>query len=308
MIKNGGIHSTQKAGGSVLLLVLWALLLLSSVVFVWVKMIHQDLALIYQANSGLDARALAHSGVWVALHPVVSKQTPLLKADFKLDRGYQVKLTSEGGKLNLNWLLQMLEQDPRCRLILENYLYRRGLTQIQQAVLIDSMLDWVQPGNLHHLNGMPDSSTYKNAHRPFLSLDEVEKVNGSGPLVSLPDWQDDFTIYSAGPIDLLAASLKVLESIPGIGDDRATRFFNYRLGPDQIDGTKDDPVFKDISEVSSFLGLSAAQFQDLNGLVDIQDPTCHIQSEGHSGGVTRKVEVIAKKSGAVPTILYWKEI
>jgi len=307
-MKMRSMISSRRMRGSVLLLVLWALLLLSSVVFVWVKMIHQDLSLIHQANSGLDARALAHSGVWVALHPLVSKQTPLLKASFGSERGYQVKLTGEGGKLNLNWLIQTLEQNPQRRLLLENYLNRRGLSLQEQATLIDSMLDWVQPGNLHHLNGMQDSATYKNAHRPFLSLDELAKVNGSGPLVSQPDWQEDFTIYSSGPIDLLSASLRVLESIPGIGDARATRFYNYRLGPDHIDGTKDDPVFKSISEVASFLGLSDSQFQALNGLVDIQDPTYHIQSEGHSGGVTRKIDVVAQKTGAVPTILYWKEI
>ena len=294
--------------GSVLLLVLWALLVLSGVVFAWVKMIHQDLAIIHQTNSGLDARALAHSGVWVALHPVVSRQTPLLEASFGPERGYKAKLMGEGGKLNLNWLLQTLEQDPRRRHLLENYLSHRGLSLQEQATFIDSMLDWVQPGNLHHLNGMQDSPTYKNAHRPFLSLDEVSKVNGSKPLVSQPDWQDDFTIYSSGPVDLLFATFNVLRSIPGIDDVRATRFLNYRQGPDHIDGTKDDPVFKSITEVSSFLGLSDSQFQALNGLVDIQDPTCHILSEGRSGGVTRRVEVVAQKNGAAPTILYWKEI
>ena len=294
--------------GSVLLLVLWALLMLSAVVFGWVKMIHQDLSLVHQANSGLDARALAHSGVWMALHPLVTKQTPLLNATFGPERGYKVKLTGEGGKLNLNWLAQTMEQDPRRRVLLENYLNRRGLNQQERAKLIDSLLDWVQPGNTHHLSGTPDSATYKNAHRPLLSVSELEKVNGSGPLVSQPDWKDDFTIYGAGPIDLLSASLPVLESIPGIGEARARLFLKYRQGPDQIDGTKDDPVFKSISEVSSFLGLSDSQFQALNGLVDIQDATCHILSEGYSGGVTRKVEVVAQKTGAVPAILYWKEI
>jgi hypothetical protein len=301
-------HLTRRVCGSVLLLVLWALLLLSAVVFAWVKTIDRDISMIHQANSGLDARALAHSGAWIAMHPLVTKLTPLLDSAFGPSRGYHARLTGEGGKLNLNWLLQGADKNPAMRLLLENYLDRRGLSQQQRATLIDSMLDWIQPGNTHHLNGMQDSATYKNAHRPFQSLVEVEKVNGSGPLVSQADWADDFTLYSQGPIDLISAPLAILESIPGIGDARARRFLEIRQGPDHRDGTKDDHVFKDIAEVRSFLGLSETQFQALNGLVTINDPTYHILSEGYSDDVKRQLEVVARKSGGAPVILYWKEI
>jgi len=301
---------TRRIRGSVLLLVLWALLLLSAVVFAWVKSIQQDITIIHQANSGLDARALAHSGTWLALHPLVTKLTPLLSARFGPLRGYNVKLTGEGGKINLNWLLQAADQNPNMRLLLENYLTRRGLSQHERATLIDSMLDWIQPGNTHHLNGMADSVTYKNAHRPFQSLDEVGKVNGSGPLVSKGGWKDDFTLYTQGPVDLLSASLLVLESIPGIGDARATRFLNIRQGPDHRDGTKDDYVFKNDEEVASYLGLTLEQYQALknNGLVTTGDQTYHILSEGYSADVKRQLEVVARKTGGTPVILYWKEI
>ena len=304
-------HATSFSNGkrgSVLLLVLWALLLLSSVIFVWVKSINQDISVTHQANSGLDARALAHSGAWIAMHPLVTRQTPLLDGTFGPARGYHVKLTGEGGKLNLNYILQTADQNPQMRLLLENYLTRRGLSQMERATLIDSMLDWIQAGNTHHLNGMQDSTTYKNAHRPFLSLDEVENVNGSRPLVSQPDWKDDFSLYSQGPVDLLSAPLIVLESIPGIGDARAARFIKIRQGPDKIDGTKDDYKFKDIAEVRSYLGLSEQQFETLNGLVTIQDPVYHILSEGQSGDVKRQLEVVARKTDSAPVILYWKEI
>src|SRR5580658_712461 len=58
--------------GSVLILALWALLLLSAAVFAWVKFIQQNAVYTGEANSGLDAKALAHSGVMVALHPQVT--------------------------------------------------------------------------------------------------------------------------------------------------------------------------------------------------------------------------------------------
>lgn len=305
MMKPASSHPAHRIRGSVLLLVLWALLLLSSVVFAWVKSINQDVVIIHQENSGLDARALAHSGAWIAMHPLVSNTSPLLNSSFGPSRGYKVKMTGEGGKLNLNWLLQ--PEDSTKRLLLDNYLALRGLSQRERATLIDSMLDWTQPGNTHHLNGMQDSPTYKNAHRPFSSLDEVEKVNGSGPLVSQSGWKNDFSLYSQGPVDLQWASLQVLESIPGVGEMRAIRFINIRKGPDHLDGTNDDYVFKN-DEIRSYLGLDENQFEKLKGLVGTKDPAYHILSEGYSGDVKRSLEVIAKKTDAAPVILYWKDI
>jgi len=303
-----GLHFQKKnTSGSLLLLALWALLLLSATVFVWVKSINMEIEAIHQTNSGLDARALSHSGVWIALHPLVTKQTPLLNATFGANRGYSATLKGEGGKLNLNWLLQTADQDLRKRQLLQNYLSRRGLTFHQCEILIDSMLDWIQPGITHHLNGSPDTTTYKNAHRLFLTIDEVSQVNGSGPLVSQPGWQDDFTLYSQGPVDLQAASQLIIECIPGIGDARAIRFVQYRQGPDHLDDTKDDHIFKDLTEAFGFLGLNSSQSEVLNGLVSLQDPTYHIVSVGWSGDVKRKVEVVAQKTGAAPNIVYWKE-
>ena len=107
-------HKATVRGGMALILTLWALLLLSAAVFAWVKFIDQEITAAQQANAGLEARAYAHSGVWVALHPLVTrKTTALLEASFAKDHGYKIKLEGEGGKLNLVWLLAGLEQTSR---------------------------------------------------------------------------------------------------------------------------------------------------------------------------------------------------
>jgi hypothetical protein len=74
-----------------------------------------------------------------------------------------------------------------------------------------------------------------------------------------------------------------------------------------VDGTIDDPEFKNLKEVQSFLGLGDAQFKELGGLVMLKDPTMHITSEGHSGNAYRQLEVVVRKAGANPQILSWKE-
>ena len=85
------------------------------------------------------------------------------------------------------------------------------------------------------------------------------------------------------------------------------RFLKYRRGPDETDGTIDDPEFKSVADIFSFLGLNKAQGQELGGLVGWKDTTMHITSEGTSAKVVRQVEVIARKGGSTPVILYWKE-
>jgi len=292
--------------GSALLLSLWALLVLSVAVFGLAKFVNQGIEGVRDANLSLDAKALAHSGLVVALNPDVHPQTPALVADFGQNRGYKARMVGEGGKLNLNFLLA--GEQPQHLDILKNYLRYRGLKFAEIQTLVDCMLDWVDPDNLKHINGAEDEGDYHPANRPFVSLEEVAKVKGSGPLIAIPHWEDDFTLYSNGTIDLQSASVAVLSCLPGVGEARARLLVQVRQGPDKLDGTIDDHQFKDLNEALSFLGFSGqGTTSPLSGLVGINDPTYHIISVGTSGKVDRQVEVVAQKVGARPNILLWKE-
>jgi hypothetical protein len=302
----------RRRHGSVLILALWALLLLSAAVFAWVKFIQQSAVYTSQSNAGLDAKALAHSGVMVALNPQVTRLTPILNQQFSEDRGYKVRMTGEGGRLNLNWIFTPTNAtDPVKIAMFQKYLELRGLNLAQREHLTDSILDWLSPGNVGRLNGAEDSENYHPPHRgQFLSVEELAQVAGSEPLVSQGGWQDDFTIYTnPGLIDLQSANRIILESLPGVGSASVTRFLQVRQGPDGVDGTNDDHIFKDATEAISYLGVTGNQAQLLGGYVYVENPlsTVHIQSTGQSGDVYRNVEVVARKQGMQPIILSWKE-
>src|SRR5947208_653948 len=102
--------SSRHHTGSALLMVLWALLLLSGAILAWSPWIANDITLDANASRTMEARAMAHSGVAVALNPAVNKATPLLEHQFSSTQGYRVRMISEGGKLNVNWLL--MGEDP----------------------------------------------------------------------------------------------------------------------------------------------------------------------------------------------------
>jgi type II secretory pathway component PulK len=291
--------------GSTLLLVLWALFVLSATVFAWAKWIQQDIQISGLANRELEARAMAHSGLAIALHPLVSQKTPLLEEQFEADLGFKVKMVGEGGKLNINWLLA--GEEPRKLAILTQWLEQMELTYQERNIFIDCLLDYIDGDNVKRLNGVEDEDGYHPANRPFQSIEEIEEVANSKLLTSKPGWKDHLTIYSQGPIDLTSADEDILRLLPGLGEARIARFLTTRRGKDGIDGTIDDPVFKGVKEVFSYLGIGEAQGKELGGLVSVNDQVMRITSVGTSAKVVRQVEVVARKGGAAPAIIYWKE-
>jgi hypothetical protein len=290
---------------SALLLVLWALVVLSAAVFTWVTMIHGDLQVHSEGNRDVEARAMAHSGLALALHPLVTIKTPALEEDVAAQQGYKVRITSEGGRLNINWLLR--GEDPRKLTILKQWLENRGLEFQEREAFVDCLLDYVDGDDLKRLNGQETEGDYQPPNRELTSVDEIAQVANSGPLVSQAGWKDDLTIDSQGPIDLTAAPAETMRLLPGLGEARIAAFLTYRQGKDGLDGTIDDPEFKNLREIQSFLALSDTQFKELGGLVMQKDPTMRIISEGRAGNAYRQLEVVVRKAAANPQILSWKE-
>ncbi len=293
---------------SSLMVVLWALFLLSAAVIAWSKWIQQDMRLAGQASSGLEATAMAHSGVAMALNPRITQESPQLRREIDALLGYEVRMVSEGGKLHLNWLIA--GEDPRKITILKSWLTALGLDIRERDQVVDCLLDYVDPDNVKRLNGVEDDGDYHPANRPFLTLDELAQVRGLEPLLGRAGWKEDLTLYSSGPIEIVSASPNVLRALPGIGDAKIARFIEFRTGVDKILGTADDPLFKNLEQVRQFLSMTKPQFDVLGQLIGIQDPNSaimRINSIGRSGNVSRQVELVARKSGQNPAILYWKE-
>jgi hypothetical protein len=220
---------------------------------------------------------------------------------------YEVRVTGEGGRLNLNWLTA--GEDPTRVAILRRYLSLKGIELNDLDTMMDSLLDWVSPNTgLHHLNAPEETDDYHPAHAPLTSVEDLKKVFGWAEFTSRPGWDDDFTINSSGPIDLAWASRDVLRALPGMKDDLVDRFLQLRRGPDGIDGTADDIPFNNLTDVQSALGFTPQQFQQIAGLVGFKDQVFRILSVGKSGDVTRSVRMVVRKGGNIPQLISWKEL
>ena len=252
---------------------------------------------------------MACSGAEVALHPNIKPDSLNLRRQINRRENYDVRITGEGGRLNLNWLLA--DEDPTRLGILHKYLENKGIDLNERNRMMDSLLDWVQPDTgLHHLNAPPESDDYHPPHTLLTRIDELKQVAGWAEFTSAPGWDDDFTLNSTGPIDLAWASRDVLLALPGMTEDLVDRFLLVRRGPDGIDGTADDAPFKNLEDVRAALGFSPEQFQQLAELVGFKDPVLRIVSVGKSGEAMRIVQMVIRRANNVnvPQLITWKEL
>ena len=304
IVKMSILHS--KTRGAAIMLALWALFLLSAMIISWALDIDSHLVVGGQANRILEAEAMACSGAEVALHPSIKPGSPNLSRRVNSRESYEARLTGEGGRLNLNWLIA--GEDPQKLEVLRKYLEVKGIDLNERDRMIDCLLDWVDPDNLVRLNGAEDSEDYHPANKLLTRIDELKKVKGWLEFTSVPGWDNDFTLNSNGPIDLTWASREVLLALPGMTETMVDNFLQTRRGPDGIDGTQDDTQFKDQNDVRAALNLTAEQFKQLNGLIGFKDPVFRVVSVGKSGDTTRVVQMVFRRIGFAPQMITWKEL
>lgn len=289
-----------------LLLALWALFLLSAMIISWAMDIGARLNLNGAAGRVMEAEAMACSGSEIAMHPGVKASSPVLHGGLSRTQHYDTRITGEGGRLNLNWVVAGENQE-RIE-ILRRYLERKGIDLNERDHMIDTLLDWVDPDNLVRLNGAEEEGDYKPANTLLARVDDVKRIKGWEEFTRRPDWDADFTVNSTGPIDLTWASRDLLLSLPGMNDGVVDQFLALRRGPDEIDGTEDDPEFKSMDDVRVALGLATEQFKQLAPLVGFKDQVMRVVSVGRSGEVTRTVQMVLRKTGAIPQLITWKEM
>jgi type II secretory pathway component PulK len=191
--------------------------------------------------------------------------------------------------------------------MLRQYLELKGIELNERDRMIDCLLDWVDPDDLVRLNGAEASEGYQPANALLVRIDELKKVKGWETFTSAPGWDEEFTLNSTGPVDMAWAQRDVLRALPGFTDAMVERFLQLRAGPDGIDGTADDTVFKNLDEIRAALGLTPEQFRELSPFVSFKDSVLRVVSTGRSGDITRVIQLVFRRAGLTPQLITWKE-
>ena len=299
--------------GAALLLVLWAITVISFSVLWMANVVNLELETTVSDSAGLTARQIAVSGVAMGLHPQVKRDdTELLNRDLGAGERMEVRIRGEGARFNLNRLLK--DQD---RITMLNLFTLWGLTADEGNALIDKLTDWVDEDEFRTGFGGAERTEYEAvgitdapANRPFRSVPEMGRVLDMEKLAALkPDWAESFTIFGDGLIDVNEAEADVLQAVTGATPEMVQGILQQRRGSDEIEPSEDDLRFDDVGQVAGWLAGSTLPLEQIMGRLTTESSVKRIDSRGVVGERSRRISVVAAsgEGGETATYLLWEE-
>lgn len=301
-------HSTS---GSALLLVLWAIAILSVTIMGVIEFVNFGLEETTARAQAFRARQLAESGIAFGLNPKIVRGDPLLSNyEVSPEEHFDVHLTTEGGRLPINQILRTNQ-----RSILIALFQKWNVNSKDISIVIDSLEDWIDPDDLQKLNGAENNYYAALGHpefppnRPLLSVDEMSLVRGMDVVAAhQPNWRDYFTVWSDGKLDVNEAPAELLEVVCGISPAQSEAVIQRRLGGDQLPDTKDDYRFKTLEEFRQAAGIPTYLFDNVQKNITVQDPVLRIESTGRVGHYQKTIIVLARGTNNGPRqYLSWQE-
>ena len=322
----------HRSQGSALLLVLFAIILLTGLITATVGFVKNDVDEYGALNKEFRARQLAESGMAFGIHPQVQSEDRSLLEQQTPDGGrFQVTISSESTKLNVNAILQAGRDD-----LLENLFGRWGVAPKDAEAAVKGLRNYLSspqrtqpplqstnavqaaPQSTNAVQAAPQST---NSTQPgsqntnvsqlgqqFAAVEEMSLVAEFGPVIEKqPDWANFFTIWGDGKIDVNLADADTIELITGVSPATADEFVKYRWGPDGKPFTLDDRVYNSMDEVRAALGMSPEQFQLVEGLITLTSEVDRIESTGIIAGYEKTIVVVATRNTSPVRYLSWQE-
>jgi hypothetical protein len=300
-------------------LVLFTLLLISGLVLSALTFLESGVEDYGALNHQFRARQLARSGLAFGLNPQISNQdTSLLNQKFKPSGEFQVVISSESTKLNVNSLLEQGRDD-----ILQTLFLQWNVPLDAVNEVINGLKKWtngnqeIQPVG----SNVPQAAPAQQAGaqtgqqqqgiqlvRPFVAVSEMAEVAGFNAVIQAkPNWADYFTVWSDGTIDVNLADASMIALVTGVTPATANQFVKHIWGPDGIPFTSDDVPYQNLNDVMLQLGMSSQQFQIVQNLLSLTSTVDRVDSTGTIGNYSTTISVVAKRSSIPVAYLLWQE-
>lgn len=278
------------------MLMIWAILLMSVTVLGVVEYIRASAEESVQAAYQFKALHLAESGLAVGLHPNTRRGDLVLKQKVGPDSGFDVVINYEGARIPINYAT-----DERLREAIYNLFIYWQLNAEEAGIAADSLADWIDSDNKPRANGA-EREYYEQLglsklprNTGFGSTEEMALVRGMGALAQIkPQWQEFFSVYGDGTIDLRTAFKETLIAISGASEQDVESFVARRDGPDGVAGTDDDQRLSD-AESYRLLGLVGERAQAMQGILTSDDDLRRITSTGYAGEKRKQIIVVARR-------------
>lgn len=303
-------HAAERHQGSVLLAVLCLVTVLASLVVTSMTMAkwHGDRQSTHQGR--LRASELAEMGVALAVHPLIKPGDPQLRRKVSSIESFEVVVSTEEGRLNLNSLLTK-EHLPVLARIFNSW----GISPGDAQGIAMTLLDWTDADDV---KGRPDSAekadyqrtgfSERPFNRKFTSMDEVDLVARATEIYAArPDWRSFFTLRGNGQVDVNSATAEVISMLAGVSMESAMQLVNKRNGPDGLPHTQDDLPLQTLDEALALLGLAGQQAESITPLLTLQGTLLRVESVGKAGDDQHGIVVVVESPGTTPRIAEWRE-
>ena len=180
------------------------------------------------------------------------------------DRNCDVHIYDESGKININKITDETKQG------FIKFLLALKIEEHDAEIVTDSILDWVDEDDLHHVNGAEKNyysslpEPYEPKNGAFEIIEELTLVRGVTPQV-FELLREHVTIYGAGKINVNFASKEVLLSVPDITPELVDAIIQYRDENGKIE------KFRDLKELFRGYGVIGKSFQEMTKYLTVYD-------------------------------------
>lgn len=213
--------------------------------------------------------------------------------------------------------------------IMAQALLYMGVDSFQSAVIMDSLMDWVDVDVAVRLNGAdeedyltepnPPFSPYLVKNGPIDDLSELLFIRGITPEIyfglgaanpamgpmGMPTGMgtgsfglvDVFTAIGGAQVNINTAPAEVLQLIPGMDENMAWEIVMTRAGFDGMDGTEDDIPFTRIQELSMVPSITPDVQQSLGRYVTNRSNTFEVFVEARIDQYTRIFRALIVRMG-----------
>ena len=292
---------TRSSPGVALIVVLWAVALISAAMLGLAAILQRQLGQEVAALQNSRATLVAESGLQMALNPQIqpamaTEASRILSAQLRPGWGVPVRfevgaedLRGEDGKINLNALAM---GDPAlCRRILTNLLGLWEVNPTTSSAFIDALLDYVDAENPVRITGSNDATEENVRNGPLERLEEIEQILGWEQVMQESretGWRNKLTIFGSGKLSLKSADQDVIEAWLGLTPGAAATFVQVRVGADGVQGSQDDIV-----NVNLLGALSQEALARVNlGAEDLW----RVTSTGYVGEVKRTIVALISRN------------
>lgn len=289
-------HFSKATRGSSLLLVLWAIMLMSLSIIGLVQHLSRGLDESLDAEKEFRARLLLDSARTIASHPALQRGDPLLRQQVTSTTSYEITLSTEGARLAINQIGAGRMQQRLAQRLFEKW----GMDSRAALSLVESLVDWTDADDRPSVHGAEKDVYLALEHpdypynKPFETLEDVLLVRGADEMERKnPDWRNFFTLYGDGSIDLHTASEPVLEALFNVTSSEVSRLIRTRNGPDGFADTEDDTTFKTLAEARAVLDVPEANYRRASSLLTLAHPIKRTECLARAGRLERRLTILS---------------